>query len=99
MLEEENMTQICRSKFAEIFTILYTTWACYVDAEPPAYSMPHNKNQERHGYIPNRESIKLSPAKIAMGTFNSFLLRADCHKVSYSYIFNNINFKITSIFL
>ncbi|CAH0749246.1 unnamed protein product [Diatraea saccharalis] len=81
MLQEETMDQICVSKFADMFTVLYTTVACYIEAEPPAYCLPANKSQERLGYVPNRDSIKLSPAKITVHTFNSFLERAGCQKV------------------
>ncbi|CAG9784663.1 unnamed protein product [Diatraea saccharalis] len=81
MLQEETMDQICVSKFADMFTVLYTTVACYIEAEPPAYCLPANKSQERLGYVPNRDSIKLSPAKITVHTFNSFLERAGCQKI------------------
>ncbi|XP_038223238.1 maestro heat-like repeat-containing protein family member 1 [Zerene cesonia] len=81
MLQEESMRPICINKFSELFAVLYTTLACYVEAEPPAYVVPTNKGQERFGFIPNREAIKLSPARITVNTFNSFLERADCYKV------------------
>ena len=76
------MRPICLEKFPDLFIVLYTTLACYIEAEPPAYSVPQNKGQERFGFIPNREAIKLSPAKITINTFNLFLERADCYKVS-----------------
>ncbi|KAM3962707.1 LOW QUALITY PROTEIN: maestro heat like repeat family protein c11.1 [Aphomia sociella] len=81
MLQEDSMKSICIAKFSELFSVLYTTLACYIDAEPPAYVVPQNKGQERFGFIPNREAIKLSPAKITVTTFNAFLDRADCVKV------------------
>ncbi|KAL4719398.1 hypothetical protein ACJJTC_011655, partial [Scirpophaga incertulas] len=81
MLQEETMSPTCVAKFAELFSVLYTTVACYIEAEPPAYSLPANKNQERFGFVPNREAIKLSPARIAVHTFNMFLERAHCNKV------------------
>ncbi|CAH0726299.1 unnamed protein product, partial [Brenthis ino] len=81
MLQEESMRPICLEKFPDLFIVLYTTLACYIEAEPPAYSLPQNKGQERFGFIPNREAIKLSPAKITINTFNLFLERADCYKV------------------
>ncbi|XP_045514319.1 maestro heat-like repeat-containing protein family member 1 [Pieris brassicae] len=81
MLQEESMRSICINMFSDLFAVLYTTLACYVEAEPPAYVVPSNKGQERFGFIPNREAIKLSPAKITVNTFNSFLERADCYKV------------------
>ncbi|XP_069356577.1 LOW QUALITY PROTEIN: maestro heat-like repeat-containing protein family member 1 [Maniola hyperantus] len=81
MLQEETMRPICLAKFALLFAVLYTSVACYIDASPPAYAVPANKGQERFGFIPNREAIKLSPAKITINTFNMFLERADCYKV------------------
>ncbi|CAH0404602.1 unnamed protein product [Chilo suppressalis] len=81
MLQEEAMDSTCVSKFPDMFCVLYTTLACYIEAEPPAYSLPANKTQERFGYIPNRDAIKLSPAKITVNTFNAFLERAGCQKV------------------
>ncbi|XP_046961304.1 maestro heat-like repeat-containing protein family member 1 [Vanessa cardui] len=81
MLQEEAMRPICIAKFPDLFAVLYTTLACYMEAEPPAYSLPQNRAQERFGFVPNRESIKLSPAKITINTFNAFLERADCYKV------------------
>lgn len=80
MLQELSMRGTCLAKFPELFSVLYTTLACYIEAEPPAYSLPH-KNQDRFGFIPNREAIKLSPARITINTFNVFLERADCYKV------------------
>lgn len=82
MLQEDTMKPICVSKFSDLFSVLYTTLACYIDAESPAYAPPANKAQERFGFIPNREAIKLSPAKITVHTFNAFLEQADCQKVS-----------------
>ncbi|XP_072937353.1 maestro heat-like repeat-containing protein family member 1 [Epargyreus clarus] len=81
MLQEDSMRPICIEKFSELFSVLYTTLACYIEAEPPAYSVPNSKGQERLGYVPNREAIRLSPAKITVNTFNAFLEQADCHKV------------------
>ncbi|XP_041973185.1 maestro heat-like repeat-containing protein family member 1 [Aricia agestis] len=81
MLQEPAMRPICIAKFADLFTVLYTTLACYIDAVAPAYSVPANKGHERFGIIPNREAIKLSPAKITINTFNAFLERSDCDKV------------------
>lgn len=81
MLQEESMRNTCVAKFADLFAVLYTTLACYIDAEPPAYIVPQNKGQERIGFVPNREAIRLSPAKITIYTFNTFLERADCQKV------------------
>ncbi|KAF9411062.1 hypothetical protein HW555_010045 [Spodoptera exigua] len=78
MLQEPTMKPICIAKFADLFAVLYTTLACYIDAESPAYSPPTNKTQERFGFIPNRDAIKLSPAKITVQTFNAFLEQADC---------------------
>lgn len=83
MLQEETMKPTCIAKFSDLFAVLYTTLACYIDAESPAYSPPTNKNQERFGFIPNRDAIKLSPAKITIQTFNAFLEQADCHKVCF----------------
>lgn len=77
------MKTICEAKFAELFTVLYTTLVCYIEAEPPAYSVPTNKGQERFGIVPNRDAIRLSPGKIAADTFMAFLERADCQKVSF----------------
>ncbi|KAJ8729683.1 hypothetical protein PYW08_001264 [Mythimna loreyi] len=81
MLQEDTMKPTCIAKFSDLFAVLYTTLACYIDAESPAYSPPTNKNQERFGFVPNRDAIKLSPAKITVQTFNAFLEQADCHKV------------------
>ncbi|CAK1603530.1 unnamed protein product [Parnassius mnemosyne] len=81
MLQVDAMKPICNAKFSDLFSVLYTTLACYLEAEPPAYSVPSNKGQERIGFIPNREAIKLSPAKITVITFNAFLELSDCHKV------------------
>ncbi|XP_063358978.1 maestro heat-like repeat-containing protein family member 1 [Cydia amplana] len=81
MLQEETMNPICESKFTDLFAVLYTTLACYIEAEPPAYAPAQNKSQERFGFIPNRDSIRLSPAKITIDTFNAFLDRAGCTKV------------------
>ncbi|CAD0196390.1 unnamed protein product [Chrysodeixis includens] len=81
MLQEDTMRPTCVAKFADLFSVLYTTLACYIDAESPAYTPPSNKNQERFGYVPNREAIKLSPARITVHTFNAFLEQADCQKV------------------
>ncbi|XP_013200545.1 maestro heat-like repeat-containing protein family member 1 [Amyelois transitella] len=81
MLQEPAMRPICLNKFPELFSVLYTTLACYMDAEPPAYVIPTNRPQERFGFIPNRDAIKLSPAKITVHTFNAFLDQADCQKV------------------
>ncbi|KAJ2944509.1 hypothetical protein O0L34_g3854 [Tuta absoluta] len=81
MLLEPTMKPICVSKFSELFSVLYTTLACYIEAEPPAYALSQNKSQERFGFIPNRESIKLSPAKITVNTFSAFLEQAECDKV------------------
>ncbi|XP_049870550.1 maestro heat-like repeat-containing protein family member 1 [Pectinophora gossypiella] len=81
MLQEETMKPTCVSKFSDLFSVLYTTLACYIEAEPPAYAVPQNRGQERFGFIPNREAIKLSPAKITVNTFNAFLDQAECHKV------------------
>ncbi|VVC93187.1 unnamed protein product [Leptidea sinapis] len=39
MLQEESMRPICIKKFPEMFAMLYTTLACYVEAEPPAYAV------------------------------------------------------------
>lgn len=82
MLQEETMKPICIAKFSDLFSVLYTTLACYIDAESPAYAPPANKTQERFGFVPNRESIKLSPGKITAHTFNAFLEQADCQKIS-----------------
>ncbi|CAG9121569.1 unnamed protein product [Plutella xylostella] len=82
MLQQPSISKLCVSKFPELFTVLYTTLSCYMDADPPAYSVPSNKGLERIGFIPNREAIRLSPATIAMGTLNAFLERADCPKVA-----------------
>ncbi|KAL0848874.1 hypothetical protein ABMA28_013281 [Loxostege sticticalis] len=81
MLQETSMSATCVTKFADLFSVLYTTLACYIEAEPPAYSLPANRAQERHGFVPNRDSIRLSPAKITVNTFNAFLERANCYKV------------------
>ncbi|XP_037297672.1 maestro heat-like repeat-containing protein family member 1 isoform X2 [Manduca sexta] len=81
MLQEPTMKQTCISKFSDLFSVLYTSLACYIEAEPPAYSPPVNRTQERFGFIPNREAIRLSPAKITVNTFNAFLDMADCQKV------------------
>lgn len=89
MLQEDSMKSLCADKFSDLFSVLYTTLACYIDAEPPAYTPPTVKSQERFGFIPNREAIKLSPAKITVQTFNAFLEQADCQKVS-------VNIKYTS---
>lgn len=90
MLQEESMRSTCVTKFADLFAVLYTTLACYIDAEPPGYAVPQNKGQERIGFIPNRDAIRLSPAKITINAFNTFLERADCQKVSviYSLLFS-----------
>ncbi|XP_053610848.1 maestro heat-like repeat-containing protein family member 1 [Plodia interpunctella] len=80
MLQEPAMRTISISKFPELFSVLYSTLACYMAAEPPAYVLPANR-QERFGFIPNRDSVKLSPARICVYTFNAFLDRADCQKV------------------
>ncbi|XP_063838990.1 maestro heat-like repeat-containing protein family member 1 [Ostrinia nubilalis] len=81
MLQEPTMNETCVAKFADLFSVLYTTLACYIEAEPPAYSLPANRAQERLGFVPNRDSIKMSPAKITVNTFNAFLERANCYKV------------------
>lgn len=83
MLQEESMNSICEAKFTDLFAVLYTTLACYIEAEAPAYAPAQSKSQERFGFIPNRDSIKLSPAKITINTFNAFLDRAGCTKVSF----------------
>lgn len=88
MLQEPSMKSICESKFADVFSVLYTTLICYIEAEPPAYNPPANKGQERFGFVPNREAARLSPAKITVGTFNAFLDRADCQKVCRVIIFS-----------
>lgn len=92
MLQEESMRTTCITKFADLFAVLYTTLACYIDAEPPAYAVPQNKGQERIGFIPNRDAIRLSPAKITINTFNAFLERADCQKVRkiFPFFYNNV---------
>lgn len=81
MLQESTMKATCKAKFSELFSVLYTTLACYIDAEPPAYSHSGNKMQERFGFVPNRESVRLSPAKITINAFSAFLEQADCQKV------------------
>lgn len=81
MLQEDMMKATCKAKFSELFAVLYTTLACYTAAEAPAYVPSGNKQQERFGFIPNRDAIRLSPAKITVNTFNAFLQMADCHKV------------------
>ncbi|XP_068620928.1 maestro heat-like repeat-containing protein family member 1 [Battus philenor] len=81
MLKVDAMRPICIAKFPDLFSVLYTTLACYMEAEAPAYTVPQSKGQERFGFVPNRDAIKLSPAKITVNTFNAFLDQADCYKV------------------
>lgn len=85
MLQETACSTFCIKKFPELFALLFTTLVVYMDAVAPAYSIPHNKYKEKFGYIPNREAARLSPARIALDTFNKFLVRADCCKVKEAY--------------
>lgn len=91
MLQEPTMKATCVSKFSDLFSVLYTSVACYIEAEPPAYNPPTTKSQERFGFVPNREAMKLSPARITVHTFNAFLDQADCHKVTDHAKYLNIN--------
>ncbi|XP_013181161.1 PREDICTED: maestro heat-like repeat-containing protein family member 1 isoform X1 [Papilio xuthus] len=80
MLQVGTMKALCIAKFSDMFTVLYTTLACYLEAAAPAYTVPTG-GRERFAIVPNRDAIKLSPAKITVHTFNAFLDQADCQKV------------------
>ncbi|KPI98538.1 HEAT repeat-containing protein 7A [Papilio xuthus] len=79
MLQVGTMKALCIAKFSDMFTVLYTTLACYLEAAAPAYTVPTG-GRERFAIVPNRDAIKLSPAKITVHTFNAFLDQADCQK-------------------
>ncbi|CAH2066000.1 unnamed protein product, partial [Iphiclides podalirius] len=45
MLQEDAMKAICAKKFPEMFSVLYTTLACYLEAAAPAYTVPSTRGR------------------------------------------------------
>ncbi|XP_077296156.1 maestro heat like repeat family protein c11.1 [Arctopsyche grandis] len=81
VLSQSQTKNICTEKFAELFAALYTTLVCFIGASPPAHSIQTEKKNEKFGFIPNSQSVNLSPVRITIDTMKALLINANCIKV------------------
>lgn len=70
------MGEIAESRFCELFSLLLVTLASYVGTLPPINTSVSTSRIS--SFIPNREVGKISPSKVALDCFKSFLLCTNC---------------------
>lgn len=72
--------QVLKQRFADLFAILLTSVATYINLAPPMASPPasntktkDSNTKTKYGFVPNKELAKLNPCQMVLETFQAFL--------------------------
>lgn len=73
LFKNSQLKDVCHQQFPEIFSLLLVALGSYIGASFPAMKPVTNK-KEKYGFILNRDTYKLNPAKVTLESFKLFLL-------------------------
>lgn len=83
LFKNNQLKDVCRQQYPEIFSLLLITLASYIGTNFPASKQTTSK-KEKYGFVLNRDAYKQNPAKVALETFKLFLLCCDYQKIATS---------------
>lgn len=75
------MKELCKIRFPELFSLHVMMLASYCGLAPPMHSQA--ANNEKYGYVPNRNAAKISPPKMVMECFKNMLICIELDAVLY----------------
>lgn len=92
MMPCKDVNEQLKLKFADLFTMLITSLACYTNlAAPmntgirsgsPTMGSSSSVTKSKFGFVPNKETVKLNPCQIVLETFQKFLNNLEMEQIS-----------------